>query len=137
LGNATQREHEFVGWIRTQRQIYRERMQTPVVVAPAEAVQAAVRDSSGSDAREVEGRAWLRRVPDELIVGAAVLGACIGCPIGSAEGLVLGFLGGLAGALLGAMAVLAMARLMKLLAGAAALGLLVLVAYAILHAARR
>lgn len=65
---------------------------------------------NGLDAEEGE-RDWARRVPDGLIVGAAVLGACIGFPIGTAAaGVVTGFFGGLMGALVGAMAVLGIAR---------------------------
>jgi hypothetical protein len=54
---------------------------------------------------------WASQIPDELIVAAAVLGACIGFPIGTAAaGVVVGFFGGVLGALVGATTVLAIAR---------------------------
>ncbi len=60
--------------------------------------------------------AWARQIPDELIVAAAVLGACIGFPIGTAaSGVVVGFFGGVVGALVGAATVLAIARYLDLI----------------------
>jgi uncharacterized membrane protein len=113
MGNSpAQREREFVAWIEAQRQIHPEQSELPFVVAlPNEgAVLPTARDVLGAE----EADDWARRVPDGLIIGAAVLGACIGCPIGSAAGgVVAGFVGGFVGALLGELAVLGVARLLK------------------------
>ncbi len=115
--NPAQREREFVAWIKTQRQIPRERSELPLVVALQDEGPAlpATEGGWGDVSREEGEKEWARRLPDGLLIAAAVLGACIGCPIGSAVGgVVVGFVGGLAGALLGELAVLGVARLLKL-----------------------
>jgi hypothetical protein len=117
MGNSpAQREREFVAWIKAQRQIPPEQSQLPFVVArrDAGALPMAVRGDGDVSGEEEAEEDWARRVPDGLIVGSAVLGACIGCPIGSAAGgVVAGFVGGFVGALLGELAVLGVARLLK------------------------
>jgi len=140
MGNSSaQREHVFVAWIKAQRQLHREESQglhlvPPVVVAPA--AESAEHESE-AHAGEHE-QEWARRVPNELMIAAAVLGACIGCPIGAAVGGIgAGLLCGFMGALLGELAVLAVARLLTLVLRVVALGLVVAVGYAILHSMRR
>jgi hypothetical protein len=131
-----QREREFVAWIKTQRQAYQEQSQGLFVVPRADAAPGLPEAASGGgEPSAAKAGDWASKVPDELIVGVAVLGACIGFPIGAAAGGVLaGFSGGMVGALLGALVVLAIARLMKVILPALVVVLAALAAYAILRA---
>ena len=111
-----------MAWIKTQRQIPRERSELPLVVAPPdEELALAAAESGWEEVSREEGKNdWAHKVPDGVLIAAAVMGACIGCPIGSAiGGVVLGFVCGLAGALVGELAVLGVARLLKLAIGVA------------------
>jgi hypothetical protein len=140
MGNLpAQRERDFVAWIKTQRQAYQEQTQRLFVVAAVEAGPAVPEVASSEEEPRVAEVVddWISKVPDELIVGVAVLGACIGFPIGAAAGGVLaGFSGGMVGALLGALVVLAIARLLKVILPGLVVVLAALLAYAILHALR-
>ena len=84
-------------------------------MAQLEAVPVAASSGGGVAAREGHEQSHrANKVPDGLLVAAAVLGACVTCPIcAAAGGRVVGFLGGFVGALLGELAVLGIAQLLK------------------------
>jgi hypothetical protein len=130
------REHDFIAWVKTQRQAPSE---VPFLTAPGEQGDPLTGDGTGDQPQEgTTESGWASGVPDELIVAVSAVGACFGFPIGAAAGgVVAGFFGGLMGALAGAMLVLALGRVLKWVLGVLGLGVVVAVAYAILHSMRR
>ncbi|MFP5226817.1 MAG: hypothetical protein ACLGXA_04260 [Acidobacteriota bacterium] len=110
VSNPVQREHDFIAWIESQR-----RDQQPFFVPLEDEQPRSPAATEIEPASLAYGDGWARRMPDGLLIAAAVLGACIGCPIGSATGgVAVGFLCAVAGALLGELLVLAIAGLLKL-----------------------
>jgi len=140
--SSAQREREFVGWIEEERQLYREQSQRLFLVRDGAGVALATAAAASGDESQAKkdetASEWSRGVLDGLIVGVAVMGACFGFPIGAlAGGVVIGFLGGLTGAVLGTMAVLALARVVKLVLRGAKAAVMALAAYARPHLLRR